>query len=526
MVVQGHDPAKFDGDRSNPLYYVCCEMVRSGVPDEVILGVITDAKWGISESVLDKGSQTQRYAMRQLQRAHDYAIDPRLAKMNERFAVILGYGSQTVVMVERGHLNPRTERWEPIFQSFRSFRDRVKSLPDVETMVGDKVKMIPVFDWWTRHRRRREYYGVGFEPTLSMDDHYNLWNGFSTQPQRGDRHERLLTHVFENVCDGSQERYDYLIKWMARCVQQPRTQSMVAPVLLSKEFGVGKSVFTDFFAKIFEPHFYIASDVSELTGKFNAHLRSCLLVIAEEAFDLRDKRHESVLKERITGRMIGLEPKGVDRVLVPNYMHLIMTSNKERVVPAGDHERRYFVLRVNPRRMQDSDYFLPIVEDSARGGVAHLLHHLLNEVDLTGYDVTDFPRTDALQEQQEHNLALEAQWLYDKLEVGQWLPGFGWEDAIPKPALYDDYCTAMSGMNVRFIRSRRAFHRFILREIPTARTIQIYHKDERPMAFVFPPLVECRHRFDENRGWATKWIEPVPERGKQNIIPMRGEPFE
>ena len=74
IIVQGHHPDETkegDNSRSAWLFDVCCNLVRADVPDEVIYSVITDPDFGISESVIDKGSNAEKYALRQISRAHE-----------------------------------------------------------------------------------------------------------------------------------------------------------------------------------------------------------------------------------------------------------------------------------------------------------------------------------------------------------------------------------------------------------------------------------------------------------------------
>ena len=71
LIVQGCDPddsTKY-GSRSEALFRVCCELVRSTVPDETIYAVITDPDFGIAASVLDK-PRPEKYALRQIEQAH------------------------------------------------------------------------------------------------------------------------------------------------------------------------------------------------------------------------------------------------------------------------------------------------------------------------------------------------------------------------------------------------------------------------------------------------------------------------
>lgn len=82
IIAQGRHPDEIkagDNSRSAWLFDAVCNLVRCGVPDEVVLGIITDETWEISASVLDK-SKPEEYALRQIQRAHDVAVDYRRRK--------------------------------------------------------------------------------------------------------------------------------------------------------------------------------------------------------------------------------------------------------------------------------------------------------------------------------------------------------------------------------------------------------------------------------------------------------------
>ena len=77
LIVQGCDPDERGryGSRSEPLFAVCCELVRVGCDDDTIAAVIMDPDYGISGSVLDKRGGALRYAARQIERAREFARD-------------------------------------------------------------------------------------------------------------------------------------------------------------------------------------------------------------------------------------------------------------------------------------------------------------------------------------------------------------------------------------------------------------------------------------------------------------------
>lgn len=68
---RGKEPKPEDDSRSAWLYDVVCNLVRCGVPENIVLGVITDPDWKISESVLDKGRKSLEYARRNFVKAHE-----------------------------------------------------------------------------------------------------------------------------------------------------------------------------------------------------------------------------------------------------------------------------------------------------------------------------------------------------------------------------------------------------------------------------------------------------------------------
>lgn len=69
LIEHGDDPDKPNPDRSAKVFGVCCELVRRGVQDGRILGIITDPRWPISAHVLEQ-PQHEKYAWRQIERAH------------------------------------------------------------------------------------------------------------------------------------------------------------------------------------------------------------------------------------------------------------------------------------------------------------------------------------------------------------------------------------------------------------------------------------------------------------------------
>jgi hypothetical protein len=97
VIAQGRDPdrpERWPSD-SEALFFVVCDLVRAGVPDEVTYSVITDPRFGISKTVTRLGRKSHEYALRQIRRAKDSTGDfaedeggkPRPTIANVRMAI-------------------------------------------------------------------------------------------------------------------------------------------------------------------------------------------------------------------------------------------------------------------------------------------------------------------------------------------------------------------------------------------------------------------------------------------------------
>jgi Mesyanzhinovviridae DNA primase len=504
VVVQGHDPdnpKQGDNSRSAWLFDVCCQLVRAGVPDETIFSVVTDPDFGISTSVVDKGNHARKYALRQIARAHDEVEDPNLRRMNEKFVVIGNMGGKCKVVEEVYDAALRRPRLTK--QSFADFKNRYAN-EYVE--VGDKKRM-QLGNWWLTHPKRRQYDYLVFSPSGEVPNAYNLWQGFGCAPVPGDRHEPFLAHVLDNICAGNETHYAYLIGWMARAVQKPDAPGETAVVLRGKS-GTGKSFYAKWFGSLWGRHFVHVSDAKHLVGSFNAHLRDCVLLFGDEAFFAGDKKHESVLKTLITEESMIIEHKGVDAEVGPNFIHLILASNSEWVVPMGAAERRFFVLDVGEGHQRDIGYFRNIADAMGHGGREALLHHLMT-YDLGGYDVRRVPATRALLEQKMHSLGPMQEWWLERLQNGRL------EQTVPCDELVSDYVRACVQYNVSRRGSTIKLGMFLRSVCPAGYPQRVRSPNGiRGYNYVFPPLDELREHWDSLYGDGTTWTaieESVPE---------------
>jgi hypothetical protein len=164
-------------------------------------------------------------------------------------------------------------------------------------------------DWWLDHPARRTYTGgVVFDPTGKAPANcWNLWTGFSVKPEPG-VWSLLRAHIHNVICSGNREHYDYLMGLLARLFQYPSEPAEVAIVMRGEE-GVGKGILGRYLVRAFGQHGVHISSAAHLIGNFNAHLRDCVVLFADEAFYAGDKQHEGRLKALITEEILTIEGK-------------------------------------------------------------------------------------------------------------------------------------------------------------------------------------------------------------------------
>lgn len=405
--------------RSEHQFGASCGLVRSDVADEDHFAMLLSTDWpGLSDSVREKGSDAERYARRQIERAREYAIDPMLAEMNDRYFAVKSLGGKFRVCHETR--DDELNRYKLVSQTKEDFAsaymNRWVTVGTKTTKSGKEVDQnMPAGEWWLRHAHRRQYDRVVFKPSGEAPNEYNLWRGWSCEPIDGDW--RLLDwHLFDVVCRRNILHYGYLLSLLAYWVQNPAQPGHVAVAVKGKK-GCGKGILWREYGAIWGRHFFHISNPKHLVGDFNAHLRDAAFVFADEAFYAGDRKHESILKTIVTEPWLMIEGKGIDAEQYANRIKLGMASNADWVVPATEDERRYLMLDASARKIGDRAYFAALHEQMANGGRAAMLFDLLN-LDLSEFDPREVPKTDALAEQAKKGREPEFTWLDDLLEDG------------------------------------------------------------------------------------------------------------
>lgn len=514
-IVNGEDPegrVAFPS-RSEGLFWAVCEMVRAGVDDETIYAVLMNRDWRISDSVLEKGRGAERYALRQIERAKEDAIDPALREFNDKHAVIGSQGGKCFIIEEQfDEVLERSRLTKQGFDHFRNrYMNRVVNLGPKKDKKGNVVGDIemPVGEWWLRHPQRRQYEKIIFAPGKDIPGSYNLWRGFGCDAKPGEC-GLFLDHIREIVCGGIEAYFRFYVGWMADCVQNPGRPAESNILMYGKQ-GCGKTIVPYFFGKVFGRHYMMVNSSGLVTGRFNAHLRDVVLLFADEAFFAGNKQDSDILKTIITSKELVVEEKGHTPEVHPNFLHLMMATNKEWAINAEFGDRRNFVLNVLPDKIGNRPYFDAMVKQMENGGLEALLHFLLTyDLKAAEWDRRDVPKTDALRDQQDQSMPWDVEaviymacnGLSDEAKVDRRPDEFHPENGKDRIGQWEHLRNVLQlkgeGRKVSSFKFAEAMRKWGFARVDDIR-------NDGGAVWKAPPLPELRRKINEHTGKVREW---------------------
>lgn len=436
-------------------------------------------------------------------------------KLNKKHAVIMVQG-KFVVMNEE--YDPTMKRNDITFSSKNHFSDRyenhsakiTKFKQDKEAerkrgqiVFNEKLTIKSKGQIWIKSPHRRQYHGFCFNPQeeKEIEGFYNLWRGFAVKAKEGDC-SLYYQHIKEVIAQGDETIYNYVLNWMADAVQNITKRTGVA-IIFRGGSRAGKGLTIRLFAELFGQHFLHVTEAQQIVGNFNAHLKDCLILFADEAFYAGDKQHEATLKALITEQTRMIEYKGKDAVVLPNYTRLFMASNKEWVAPLEKDDARFFILDVSDSKTGNKKYFDAILDQmNNQKGKEALLYDLQNR-DISKININDYPITQAILDNKLESLDSIGQWVFYILSSGE-LKNLGFSNSIFELyEKYKDFCGKQRPA------SYNAWQREMRKFFPGLERVQ--KTGESGRYYQFQSLGICREYFENRLHAKIEWDEEEGE---------------
>jgi hypothetical protein len=243
---------------------------------------------------------------------------------------------------------------------------------------------------------------------------YNLFDGFKVKKteQEGDL-ANILQHIKNIVgTDKQDECYDYILNWLACCIQNP-AKLLTALVFVSVE-GTGKSLFFKWFGEeiLGAKYFKQTSDSNCFFERFANGLKNKILVNWEEAEGKVGFGNSEKLKDLITNNTFSYEQKGKDTIDISNSAKWIINSNNDVPIKVGLTDRRFVLFRCDDKQKGNQKYFDKLMEDMKNPNICSSFYKLLLNRDISKWNhEQDRPITDVYKETQSYNISSFDEWM-------------------------------------------------------------------------------------------------------------------
>jgi len=416
-----------------------------------------------------------------------YAVD----EMNKNHAVILT--TQAYIISE---LKDKDGNDNFILHSTQSLRLMMQN----KRIICSDGKDRSMVDIWVKSPERRDLTGFTFD--TSTTEHtggkYNMWKGFSVKPKKGNA-EIFWNHVRENICDGKEDIYIYVRKWIAAVFQKP-TELHTSLVLCGSQ-GVGKNIFAESLGYLLGQHFSSINNMETLFSRFNSSSKYAVLTHVDEAMWGGYKSNAGQLKSKIAGEYACIEEKGKDVIQMRNTNHYIFSSNEDFPISIDADDRRFVVLNVSDNRKEDHQYFGELVSQLKYGGYAALLHDILNE-DIDGFNLRKLPNSDSSLRIKLKTGGSAAKYIHDALSQSSFdtlAVGLRqWDDQLTKQELFDMYLDWCKSENEKNTLERSRFGNAMNKYLPVINDSQPRINGKRIRMHIIPSLIECKKSFCES----------------------------
>lgn len=535
-LTRRRTPKQNEG-RNGFLFSLACKERAKGTPEDEALALVLDLNAkadpndhpNFSEGPLgerDVRAMVRRVYRRYPEGSESVTDDPEelVARLNEEIAVIPLGGDLRILWEKRPDGLLGEERYSNRHQrpvEYLKVSAARGLLAPYSCVVSEGRRPVKrsAFDVWYESPKRREYDGLVFAPGREREREvgsrtYNLFRGWCVEPRAGSC-ELQVRHVRDVLADGDPEVAHFILSFLADIVQHPGDKMPVALALIG-ESGTGKSALGEMMKRILGQHMFTVSDPAHVSGRFNKHLATLLLLHAEEgAIWAGDPSAVGKLRDFVSRQTMPLESKGVDTVEIESHARLLLTTEDEQAVRASRRERRFACFRVSDAKRGKREYFRELfAEITGEAGTAAFLHFLLHYKYDRDAVLRSVPETEILNDQKLASMKPQETWLQDLLDSG-FLPG-DWEGtgASPTYVVFDHYVRHTGKLGKIHRGGATSLGKFLKEALAgRVRKSEVTRGQKRMNFYYFPSLEEARAEFDRymsrgRREWGspTTWI--------------------
>jgi Family of unknown function (DUF5906) len=317
------DGAAANSDRSSVCVAVAAQLRKRGATDGEIIFILSNRDYGISAHVLE---QTQRdpkdtvariliYLNEQYERDHPWDKQCAIVETPPSFCLL----NIKKIMTDK---------------SFDKRYGEFSFEPHKDANLSTRIERFGGYVWNPDPAAKGEI-------TKDGERMLNIYRGQDIEPL-AETPARFLAHV-AYIIPNETDR-NYLLDFMAHCVQHPAKKIMFAILLVGPK-GTGKSFFVEVFKALFNERNVSEPSKKTMLRDFNAWAGRKQIIAIHELKSTGRADVAEILKEKITQGNVEVNIKNVEAFTIDNFANYFTITNDEDAIPLESGERRYLVIR-------------------------------------------------------------------------------------------------------------------------------------------------------------------------------------
>ena len=291
------------------------------------------------------------------------------------------------------------------------------------------------------------YVGTAFSPEQLPNNVLNLWSGPIPVPQQGG-YSVIDRHIREVICSGVKEYYEYHMNYLAHMVQKPEEKAGVMLIYMGGE-GTGKGSMCRVLEAIWSHSTLQVSNVDDILGRFTGALERSYIVWLDEAIFKGDRKSQDALKTFITEPYIRIEEKYQPKREIESFHRCFAATNHKHFGQVSADNRRFFMLQVSEEKKinksasaedqkKQGEYWRRFYDALHDGKTIPAFLYHLKQLDISDFNVNQFPSTSTHKEQKLKSLEGIERFLFEALCVGEQINPAPYHSDLNEPSEWGD----------------------------------------------------------------------------------------
>ena len=263
-----------------------------------------------------------------------------------------------------------------------------------EVVYQDEIYEIALCDVIKQSKTLMNYRSIVNEPYGAFEqDHtylkqrFNLFNGFVHKYDPNFVVDQSIVDVWLNhiknvVSNNNNQVYEFLLKYFTMLIKYPQIKSGIV-LIVKGDQGSGKNATFDIFNR------YVlgidlsitTSNMDQIIGTFNSLKQGMLLLVLDEAVNIKDKKAISMLKNMITQEEQTISQKYKDPIRISDKSNYVLLTNDDFSSIVEETDRRILAITTNNDYCKNGAYFNKYFSTLGNNDAGkHIFHYLLNNV--------------------------------------------------------------------------------------------------------------------------------------------------